>query len=127
MFDQAIGGSVIFCCLRKCGQIGKYYIFKVQYYMCILYKELLVCYIIRLSLLTMHEFVLYILPKIYSQKIYYVYCLCTDIDIICTVLYFITVVKTQYFSVFVDTIESITVHEHSQKGNAFVALFCNKF
>lgn len=49
LFDQAIGGSVIFCCLRKCGQIGKYYIFKVQYYMCILYKELLVCYIIRLT------------------------------------------------------------------------------
>lgn len=77
--------------------------------------------------MTMHEFVLYILPKIYSQKIYNVHCLCTDIDIICTVLYFITVVKTQHFSVFVDTIESITVHKHSQKGNAFVALFCNKF
>lgn len=33
LFNQAISGSVIFCCLRKCGQIGKYYIFKVQYYM----------------------------------------------------------------------------------------------
>lgn len=73
--------------------------------------------------MTMHEFVLYILPKIYSQKIYYVYCLCTDIDIICTVLYFIKVVKTQHFSVFVDTIESITVHKHSQKRQCFCGSF----
>lgn len=74
--------------------------------------------------MTMHEFVLYILPKIYSQKIYYVYCLCTDIDIICTVLYFIKVVKTQHFSVSWNQLLFINI---PKKGNAFVALFCNKF
>lgn len=77
--------------------------------------------------MTMHEFVLYILPKIYSQKIYYVYCLCTDIDIICTVLYFITVVKTQYFSVFVDTMNQLLFMNIPKKAMLLWLFFVTNF